>query len=75
MTRNPETVLVRLVAQLLERAEALGLDRAGLVRLAGLSEIETKDPDARLPVSKEIALWHLMKAERGTSSPRTLPTM
>ncbi len=60
MTRNPETVLVRLVAQLLERAEALGLDRAGLVRLAGLSEIETKDPDARLPVSKEIALWHLI---------------
>ena len=60
MTRRPETVLVRVVAELLDRAEALGLDRVGLVRLAGLSEIETKDPDARLPVSKEIALWHLI---------------
>ena len=58
--RNPETVLVRVVTQLLERAEALGLDRAGLVRLAGLGNIETKDPDARVPVSQEVALWHLM---------------
>ena len=59
MTRNPETVLVRVITQLLERDEALGLDREGLVRLAGLSEIDTKDPDARVPVSKVIALWHL----------------
>ena len=60
MTRRPETVLVRVVAELLDRAEALGLDRVGLVRLAGLGDIETKDPDARVPVSKVIALWHLM---------------
>ena len=58
--RNPETVLVRVVLGLLEQAEALGLDRAGLVRLAGLERIESQDPDARVPVSKQIALWHLI---------------
>jgi hypothetical protein len=42
--RRPETVLVRVITQLLERAEALGLDRAGLVRLAGLGDIETRTP-------------------------------
>ena len=58
--RNPETVLVRVVLGVLEQAEALGLDRVGLVRLAGLERIETQDPDARVPVSKQIALWHLI---------------
>lgn len=58
--RNPETVLVRAVLGLLGQAEALGLNRAGLVRLAGLERIETQDPDARVPVSKQIALWHLI---------------
>jgi AraC-like DNA-binding protein len=58
--RNPETVLVRVVVGLLEQAEELGLDRIDLVRLAGLDRIETQDPDARVPVSKHIALWHLI---------------
>ncbi len=58
--RKPETVLVRVILALLERAEQLGLDRGNLARLTGLEGVESQEPDARVPVSKEIALWDLI---------------
>ena len=58
--RKPETVLVRVILTLLERAEDVGLDRGALARLTGLEGVESKEPDARIPVSKEIALWDLI---------------
>ncbi len=52
--RNPETVLVRVILTLLERAEDLGLDRGALARLTGLEGVESQEPDARVPVSPDI---------------------
>lgn len=51
--------LARLPLLLLNRAAEFGLDRAELLRRAGLAEVELADPDARVPLRK---LWELWRA-------------
>ncbi len=57
-----KTVLVRLVKNLLDRAQELGLDPSELARDAGLEGVELLHPDARVSLSKEILLWRLISA-------------
>jgi len=56
------TGLARLPIVLLDRAEKLGMDRAELVRMTGLTEETLADPEARIPAAKIEALWRAMVA-------------
>jgi AraC-like DNA-binding protein len=49
--------LARLPLILLARTEALGLDRAELMRRAGFDDEDLRNPDARVPIRKMWALW------------------
>ncbi len=57
MARLELTVLARSPQLLLDRAQALGLERDDLLAVSGFSEPELRDPDARVPRVKLIRLW------------------
>lgn len=51
------TGLARIPLLILQRAEKLGLDRAELMRAAGIEEDALRDPDSRVPVRRIFLLW------------------
>jgi AraC-like DNA-binding protein len=54
------TVLVRVVARLVDLAVAEGMRRELLLEAAGLRDVDLANGDARVPASTEVALWRLM---------------
>jgi AraC-like DNA-binding protein len=57
------TGLARFPALLLREAGRMGMDRAALMRAAGLSASAIQDPDRRIPMSRTVALWRAVIAE------------
>jgi len=55
-----KTTLARRPLSLLAQAEELGLDRDELMAVAGLSEGELENPDARVRLPKYWCLWRLL---------------
>jgi AraC-like DNA-binding protein len=51
------TGLARMALIHLERTTRLGVDRADLLKAAGLTEAQLRDPDARIPLSTMARLW------------------
>lgn len=60
MPRLGLTGLARVPLALLQRTEDYGLDRAELLRQAGLTEQELANPDSRIEVSKMWNLWRIV---------------
>src|SRR5215831_5593506 len=56
--------LVRLALMHLEWAARWGVPRAELLREARLDEAQLRDPDARIPRSAIVRLWHAVAARR-----------
>jgi AraC-like DNA-binding protein len=54
------TVSVRAVARLIDIGVAEGIPRAVLADAAALSDEALQDPDARMPLAAEIALWQML---------------
>ncbi|MGE3600218.1 MAG: AraC family transcriptional regulator [Dehalococcoidia bacterium] len=54
------TVLARAVARIVDVGLMAGVSRQALLAAAGVTDEELGDPDARLPVATEIALWQLI---------------
>lgn len=54
------TVLARVVARMIDRAAAEGMNREALVEAAGLRDVDLSDGDSRVPVSAQAALWRLI---------------
>jgi AraC-like DNA-binding protein len=52
------TGLARLALIHLDRTAQLGLSRPELLGAAGLTEEQLRDPDARIPLSALVRLWH-----------------
>ena len=50
--------LARLALFHVERLTRMGASRAELLREAGLDEKQIQDPDARIPLSAVVRLWH-----------------
>src|SRR5262249_5927391 len=55
---NEPSGLARAALMHLDRASRLGVSRAELLREAGLYEEQLRDPDARVPRSAIVRLWH-----------------
>ena len=53
-------MLIRLVRRTVELAVAEGMNRKVLNEAAGLTGLNLRDPDARVPVSTQVALWRLI---------------
>ena len=51
------TVLAAVVADVINAAESLGVSRAELLTAAGLDASQLSDPDERIPVVADIAVW------------------
>jgi AraC-like DNA-binding protein len=51
------TVLAAVVADVIAAAATLGVPRAELLAASGLTEADLVDPDARVPVAADIAIW------------------
>jgi Arabinose-binding domain of AraC transcription regulator, N-term len=58
MAVNEPSSLARLALIHLERAARFGVPRAELLRDAKLNEEQLRDPDARIPRSAMVRLWH-----------------
>lgn len=58
--RAGATVLVRVLDRILVSAARDGLDRQALVDTAGLHDVDFTMPEDRVPISRLIALWHLL---------------
>lgn len=54
------SVLAAMTQEVLGAAVALGLDRAALVREAGLDDAALADPDARTPLPTHFKLWEVL---------------
>jgi AraC-like DNA-binding protein len=54
---SEKTVLGRIVAKMLDFAEGAGLDRQALTVGADLGGFDLDQPDGRVPVSAQVALW------------------
>ena len=54
------TVLARVVSHILAAAANEGMDRDTLIAAAGLEAFRLDDPEARLPLWTEVALWQLL---------------
>jgi AraC-like DNA-binding protein len=52
------SALARLALMHLERMTRWGVDRADLLRAAKIDEAQLHDPDARIPLSAIVRLWH-----------------
>lgn len=61
------TVLVRVVARLVDIAVAEGMRRELLLEAAGLRDVDLQNGDARVPASIEVALWRLIS--KGVADP------
>jgi AraC-like DNA-binding protein len=64
---SARTVAVRAVNRLIDVGVAAGIGRDLLTDSAGVTTKELRDPDARVPVAAEIALWQTIA--RHTSDP------
>lgn len=53
-------MLARLVERTVELAVAEGMNREVLTEAAGLARLNLADPDSRVPVSTQVALWQLI---------------
>jgi AraC-like DNA-binding protein len=62
-----QTVLTRAVARVIDLAVAEGMHREALIAAAALNGVDLADADARVPVSKQAALWNLVA--KGISDP------
>ena len=51
------TVLAAVIADVVDSAESLGVPRAELLALAGIDAATLADPDARIPIAADIAIW------------------
>lgn len=51
------TMLAALTASVLEAAAAVGVDAARVRAAAGLDDDQLRDPDARIPLEKHLAMW------------------
>lgn len=58
--RGTETILARIVTHMLDHAEQEGLSRQMLLEASGLARMDLTHPDARVPVSAQVALWQLI---------------
>jgi AraC-like DNA-binding protein len=58
--RGKGTVLARVVANIVSGAAREGLGRDALLEAAGLRTVDFSDPDIRVPVWAEPALWQLI---------------
>ena len=54
------TVSARAVSTIISAAVAAGVPQDVLIRVAGLTEIDVRDPDARVATTAEIAIWQLI---------------
>ncbi|MDH3616487.1 MAG: AraC family transcriptional regulator [Gammaproteobacteria bacterium] len=54
---NESTQLARSVLLLLDYAERHGIDRASLMRAAGLAAVDVDDPDSRVRTASMLKLW------------------
>jgi AraC-like DNA-binding protein len=54
------TVAARAVARLIDIGIQAGVSRELLLSAAGVTELQLRDPDGRLPVAAEIALWQAL---------------
>ena len=61
------TVQARIIARTLQLAVAEGMRRDALVEAAGLDGVDLADPEARVPLSLQVALLHLIA--KGVSDP------
>ncbi len=52
------SALARVALMHLERTTRWGVDRADLLRAAKIDEAQLRDPDARIPLSAIVRLWH-----------------
>jgi AraC-like DNA-binding protein len=52
------SALARVALMPLERTTRWGVDRAELLRAAKIDEAQLRDPDARIPFSAVVRLWH-----------------
>ena len=55
---NESSALARVALMPLERTTRWGVDRADLLRAAKIDEAQLRDPDARIPLSAIVRLWH-----------------
>ncbi len=60
LSRAAGTVLARVVARMIDRAAAEGMNREALVEAAGVRDVDLADGDSRVPVSVQAALWRLI---------------
>ncbi len=54
------TILVAVVADVINAAESLGVPREELLGAAGLDESILRDPDQRVPVTADFAVWQAL---------------
>lgn len=54
------TILAAVVADVINAAESLGVPRAQLLEASGLSDAVLADPDARVPVTADFAVWRAL---------------
>ncbi len=63
-TSNPTplegTILVAVVADVIDAAESLGVAREELLEAAGIDASTLADPDRRVPVTADIAVWQAL---------------
>jgi AraC-like DNA-binding protein len=52
------SALARVALMPLERTTRWGVDRADLLRAAKIDDAQLRDPDARIPLSAIVRLWH-----------------
>ena len=57
---NAGTVAVRVVGHLMDLGIAAGVQRGILIDAAGVTDASLRDPDARVPMTAEIALWQTL---------------
>ncbi|HJP58554.1 MAG TPA: AraC family transcriptional regulator ligand-binding domain-containing protein, partial [Gemmatimonadaceae bacterium] len=55
-----QTVLARIPARMIDQAVAEGMNRDALIDAAGLRGVDLSDGDVRVPISVQVALWHLI---------------
>lgn len=58
--RQASTVSTRVVQRLIEFGVSLGVERELLESVTSVPNLETSDPDARIPLSAQVALWQLI---------------
>lgn len=63
------SVSASLTQAVLHAAVALGLPRAALLQDSGLAEADLNDPDARIPFTRQEALWHSIARHLDTPEP------